>query len=195
MTAQRLWDVAFTGTLTLMAGVALIGETTDAVRAGVLLTLANIGVFYAGFGRRGIYELAPNARPGHAGAALSLRLVAVMGCGVTTAASPDQATLQSLVFPLLWVLAPSIRAAVTWNVAFTLVMVAALTIGLGGTLTVVPQAAFIEGLALVFALALGFWITQVTVTAQQQRALVAELTAAQGELAALHRARPVSGTL
>ncbi|TFD54507.1 sensor histidine kinase [Cryobacterium frigoriphilum] len=188
MTAQRWWDVAFAGTLTLMAGVALIGEATDAARAGVLLTLAGIGVFYAGFGRRGICELAPNARPGHAGAALALRLVVIIGCGVATAISPDQATLQSLVFPLLWVLAPSIRAAISWNAAFALVMVAALTIGLGGTLTVVPQAALIEGLAFVFSLALGFWITRISLAAEQQRALVATLTAAQGELAALHHA-------
>ncbi|MFC5929362.1 sensor histidine kinase [Cryobacterium melibiosiphilum] len=188
MTAQRWWDVAFAGALTLMALVAVADSAlTDAARTGALWTLAAIGVFYAGFGRRGICELPPDARPGHAGAALSLRVVVVVGCGVATAFSPSMATLQSLAFPLLWVLAPTITSAVIWNAVLTLTMFASLTASLGGTLDAALQAGIIEMLAFAFSLALGFWISHISVAGEQQRALVAELTAAQGELAALHR--------
>ncbi|RJT85203.1 sensor histidine kinase [Cryobacterium melibiosiphilum] len=180
--------MAFAGALTLMALVAVADSAlTDAARTGALWTLAAIGVFYAGFGRRGICELPPDARPGHAGAALSLRVVVVVGCGVATAFSPSMATLQSLAFPLLWVLAPTITSAVIWNAVLTLTMFASLTASLGGTLDAALQAGIIEMLAFAFSLALGFWISHISVAGEQQRALVAELTAAQGELAALHR--------
>lgn len=189
MTVQRWWDLAFGGALTLTALVAVFdSDTTDAARTGALVTLSLIGIGYAVLGRSAIADGQPEGQPGQPGAALALRLVVVLGCGAAAAFSPDMATLQSLAFPLLWVLAPTVMAAVIWNVALALTMVVGLTVSLGGTRDALAQAVVVEGLAFVFSLALGFWITRITLAAEQQRALVAELTAAQGELAALHRA-------
>lgn len=188
MTVKRWWDVAFAGALSVMALVAVLdSETTDAALTGALATLGLIGLGYALLGGRAIDCGLPDGRLGQPGASLALRFLTVLGSGVAAAFDPSMSTLQSLVFPLLWVLAPTITAAVIWNTALALTMVAGLTVSLGGTPQALLQASIIECLAFGFSMALGFWITRVTVAAEQQRALVAELTAAQGELAALHR--------
>ena len=189
MTVQRWWNLAFAGALSLMAAVAVFeSDSTDTARTGALITLGLIGLGYTFFAHRAIDGGIPEGRPGQACSSVVLRVIVVLGCGIATAFSANMATLQSLAFPLLWVLAGSVAAAIVWNAVLALTMVAGLVVSLGGTTSAVQQALVIEGLAFVFALALGFWITRISAVGEEQRRLVAELTAAQGQLAALHRA-------
>jgi signal transduction histidine kinase len=179
MTAQRWWDIAFAGALAIMVAIAGFGyAASPSARLGAVVTLAVIGGCYGAFGRRAL---------DHRTSSIVFRVLLIVGTGVATAFTPNMATVQALVFPFLWVLTESILMAIVLSGLLSLSVGLGFAISLGGTVEAVLQALSIEGISFVFAVALGLWINQIARDGATQRRLLEELTAAQGELAVMHR--------
>ncbi|WP_104163903.1 sensor histidine kinase [Cryobacterium sp. N22] len=188
MSTRRWWDVVVAGALTVLAVMAIEGSGGGtAARIGALLSLTAVGVAYLGWGRRAIADATDQPEAAPSVADTGFRVVAIVACGVATAFDPSMATLQTLVFPFLWVLARTFRGAVLLNIALATVTGVGLWISGGRTADAAVQAAAIEGISLAFALAMGTWISRIVEAGAAQRRLVEKLTAAQEELAALHR--------
>jgi signal transduction histidine kinase len=192
MNARHWWDLVVAGILTVMAAIAVQGYSGESGRLGALVALGAVGVAYLCGGRRALVAapVSPEADTPEAPASagnLVFRVVLILACGIATAFDSNMATLQVLAFPALWVLARSFRDAVLLNIALAASTGLGLWTGLGGTPDAAVQAVIIEGISLVFSLAMGTWISRIADAGTRQRRLLQELTAAQDELAALHR--------
>ncbi len=194
MTTLRWWDTAIAGSLLVMAVIsALDPDFVDPGRAGSLITLAAIGLCYLAFGRLGLRQAAARAAPVHdgvpagTGAQTAFRIAIIVGSGVAAAFNPNLATLQAISFPVLWVLTEGFLASVALSGLLAVTVAAGLTVSLGGGPGDLLQAGAVEMISFVFAVALGAWITRISHDGNTQRRLLAELTAAQDELATLHR--------
>ncbi|POH58719.1 sensor histidine kinase [Cryobacterium zongtaii] len=188
MSTRRWWDVAVAGALAVLAVMAIEGSGGGApARIGALLSLAAVGVAYLGWGRLAIARATDRPEVPPSVADTGFRVVVIVSCGVATAFDPSMATLQTLVFPFLWVLARTYRGAVLLNITLATVTGLGLWISGGRTADAAVQAAAIEGISLAFALAMGTWISRIVEAGAYQRRLVEELTLAQDELAAAQR--------
>ncbi|QYF73579.1 histidine kinase [Cryobacterium sp. PAMC25264] len=196
MNARRWWDLIVAGSLIVLAAIALEGSDTHAVSAaGAVLSLAAVGLAYIVWGRRMLRPQPVSGDRGssgfdhvtYPGSARLLRVTLIVGCGAATAFDPSMATLQTLVFPLIWALAESFRHAVLLSTALTAMCGLGLWVSGGRTPDAAAQALAIETISLVFALAMGTWITRIATAGAEQRRLVEKLTLAQDELAVLHR--------
>ncbi len=95
---------------------------------------------------------------------------------------------------LAGVCAPSCRhrwAGVAWSTVLTVGIVAAAATRLGTDLQATAEIGAQFGVALVFAIVLGLWITQVAEQSEERADLLEELRAAQDELASSHHASGV----
>lgn len=95
------------------------------------------------------------------------------------------AMLQFASYPLLWVISSSRRTAVAWTAASTLLVLVALA--WGGDADTWVRAALIQAMAFAGNVGLGLWFTAVYQHGVETHALLHRLTAAQDEVAVLHR--------
>ncbi|MBD8660834.1 sensor histidine kinase [Frigoribacterium sp. CFBP 8754] len=203
--ALRGWDAGAGLTLVALAVLALVSEDVSRVpgTAGPALG-AFVGVWIgavrpvlaARAADRGPRGSGGPARPGHPARpdrpgprALVAAALVVLVAGALTAASPQLATAQAFLMPVLWALLPSVRSAIAGNVALVAAVTAGFVLALGPTAETVRTAATSEVLSLAFSIALGLWITSIAHAGAERARLLAELEDAQGELAA--RARDV----
>ena len=209
--ALRGWDAGAALTLVALAVLALVSEDVSRVpgSAGPALG-AFVGVWIGavrpvlsarvaargplGSGGRDLSEHqaraghpAPSDRPGPR--ALVAAALVVLVAGALTAASPQLATAQAFLMPVLWALLPTVRSAIVGNVALVAAVTGGFVLALGPTAETVRTAATSELLSLAFSIALGLWITSIAHAGAERARLLAELEDAQGELAA--RARDV----
>jgi len=196
MNARRWWDLIVAGTLVVLALITLdVGGTPPGERAGALLSLAAIGLAYLGWGRRMLRPGNPSANPGDSGfdhdafpgSARLFQATLIVASGAATAFDPSLATVQTLAFPILWALATSFSHAVLLSALLSATTGLGLWVGMDRTADAAVQATAIETISFVFALAMGTWITRIAESGARHRRLLQELTAAQDELAALHR--------
>lgn len=182
MTLNRWWHAAVlamaAGLLVLLLSVAEPGRLPLGLAAVALFVVA-----WAVLSRRAI--------DGNREAVI-LSAAIIVAAGLGTAAYPGFAMVQCIAFPLMWLLASSMRTAIIANVAL------AATVGLGFLLSremgpaELPSVAATVALTLVFSLAMGFWISRIVEASEERQALLDELKAAQAQLAAAHRE---SGTI
>lgn len=103
-------------------------------------------------------------------------------CFVGTLVTPSFATFQILAYPLAWLLTPGLRTALAANVLVTA------AISAGYAFSAEPlEVVVVEGVSLAFSLALGTWISRIADQSASRQLLIDRLTAAQDQLAALHR--------
>ncbi|CAO1649642.1 sensor histidine kinase [Salinibacterium sp. NYA9b] len=118
--------------------------------------------------------------------------VLVVTVGAAVAFMPVMATLQSLAYPLVWVLAERTRNAIIGNVALALSVGVGFLINMGLSADALLYSSTIVALSLIFSLALGLWITQISTLSDQRHDLVLELHSTRDELAAISRDAGVS---
>ncbi|MBH0130935.1 sensor histidine kinase [Salinibacterium sp. NK8237] len=118
--------------------------------------------------------------------------VLVVTVGAAVAFMPVMATLQSLAYPLVWVLAERTRNAIIGNVALALSVGVGFLITMGLSADALLYTTTIVTLSLLFSLALGLWITQISTLSDQRHDLVLELQSTRDELAAISRDAGVS---
>ncbi|MGV8912562.1 MAG: sensor histidine kinase [Rhodoglobus sp.] len=117
-------------------------------------------------------------------------IVLIVGAAVSF--MPVMATLQSLAYPLIWVIAERTRNAIIGNVALALSVGLGFLINGGFSTEALLYSGTIVALSLLFSLALGLWITQISKLSDQRRDLVHELQSTRAELAAVSRDAGVS---
>jgi signal transduction histidine kinase len=175
------WDAAVA--LTLIACAFLVWLDTVLVPAmpkrsvAALLALAGFAVAYGAFGR----WLTPTRHPVASQVYLAV-MVAITAIGA--AADPNLATLQVVAYPLIGRFAPGrLVGMIVWDAVLGLAVFAGLALGPAG-----PTAAAITAvLSLLFAIAVGVWITRIMQWGAERARLVAELQAAQENAAASAR--------
>ncbi len=117
--------------------------------------------------------------------AFSVSLVIVSG--LVVAAHPVLAIVQCISYPGVWMLARTTRRAVLFNVAIAIAVGIGFLVSVGTTLADLGQTAVTIAISLGFSLAFGFWISRIATLSEERRRLLDHLTAAQDELAILHR--------
>jgi len=179
MTGQRWWDVFFGGTVVVTAAVNVVAwAPSEAQRVGVWVILALLAVAYLALGRAALRTRR---------FVLPFAVILVVGTGALVACSPNVAVIQAIAFPLLWSVISSTRIAVAADVALAFVIFLGFLLSLGTSPSSIVQAGMIEAISLVGSLALGLWITSISVLSRERKQLLDELTAAQDQLAALNR--------
>jgi signal transduction histidine kinase len=178
MRLSRWWDLAIAA-FVLLAGLILLagGPAVPNVvlgSAGLLLLVAS----WLAFGRRA-YEGDRRA------VAFSISLVIMSG--LVVAANPVLAIVQCISYPGVWMLARTTRMAVLFNVAIAISVGIGFLLSVGTTLPDLGQTALTVAISLGFSLAFGFWISRIATLSEERRRLLENLTAAQHELAILHR--------
>jgi signal transduction histidine kinase len=113
--------------------------------------------------------------------------VTIVAAGTFTAILPSNAVVQFWVYPLLWVLIGSVKASVIASFFAAAAVFVGFGVGAGWSGGWLLSAAITQLISYGVNLVLGLWITRVYEYAQERARLLAELTAAQDELAALHR--------
>jgi signal transduction histidine kinase len=114
-------------------------------------------------------------------------VILVLVAGTLVSVAPILAICQTFVYPMVWMLSRSIRAAVAFNVAVALSVGAGFVLSIGTSPDALISTAITVVLSLSFSLALGFWITRIARVGEERKILLDTLTAAQDELAVLHR--------
>jgi signal transduction histidine kinase len=181
VSGNRWWHVVVLGVVLLVGALVAVTATAEPwMTPAALALLAAFAVFYAVVGRRGLDEERWR---------LPLAVALLVTISVGTAFSPNMAVLQCIAFPLLWLLLPSPRMGRP-IVACTVLSVATAVgffVCFGGGIDALMQAVVIEGISLGLGVGIGVWFTLALRKGDENTRLLAELTAAQDQLAALHR--------
>lgn len=175
MENPRWWHVAISAIAVVLAALLFGAETAVWRKVGAA---ASVIIFVVGWFTIGSRGLLGNVR-----LATVFTVVVVVSTGAATGFYPNMALLQTVAYPLVWVLARNLRGALIANVAL------AASVGVGFLLSTGDplQSLFTIGLSLGFSLALGMWISRIAHLSDQRQVLVDELRAAQDQIAAMSR--------
>ncbi|GAB2981831.1 hypothetical protein GCM10027282_20760 [Frigoribacterium salinisoli] len=115
-------------------------------------------------------------------------VLAVLATGLLAAAAlPQLAVQQAFLMPLLWNLVPRAAQAIGASALLSLSVGAGFLLSVGTTRDALVTAVTSQALSFAFSLALGLWITSIARVGEERGRLLAELRAAQAELAARSR--------
>ncbi len=184
MQSLKWWHVAFIGVPLLLIPATWLSaqpDVTDWLISCAALVLVSIS--WLAFGWRSFASRR---------VAIAFQLLLLALLTVAVAHSPNAATLQTVLFPFVWTVAPSLPRAIWANVAVAL----ASATGFYFAFDQNPDSFFvilmIAVLSFGMSMAIGFWIGSITDRADEVSRLLAELTEAQEEIAAMHRDSGVS---
>jgi len=179
MTSRHWWLLAVAGTGLLSWIVLWLGlSVTPRFWIGVGILIA-FTAFWGVFVVRPEEEDTPRS--------LVALVVTIAVTGALTATDTSLAFFQVIAFPAAWTLLGSVRRAVIASAVIAVVVGLAFPLRLGFTAPTITLAAAIEGISLVFSIAMGVWITRIADLGHERKRLLDELTAAQSQLAMLHR--------
>ena len=174
MKSLRWWHAAVVAITVILAAILLLGASYAGSTIGGFGALAAFVLAWFALGPRALRI------PGTGGA---LAVVLILISGVGTAFSPNFATIQCVIFPLLW----SVLASRTRGILATLAL--AVTVGVGLYLATgdIAQAVAVEAVSAALSLSLGLWIGSIAEQSHERQRLLDELRLAQDKLAALNR--------
>lgn len=174
----RWWDAAAITVSIVLVALSLLDPPYGADDAGVWAVAGAFLAVHAIWGRRCV----PVATPG-VHLAISITYAVLLAIG--TVIEPSFAILQAYFYPFVWATAPSTRSAIVANLLLAAAVVVGYAIRFG------PQGlatgAAVAALSVGFSIALGLWITRIAEYGDERARLLADLQAAQGQLAAMHR--------
>lgn len=135
------------------------------------------------------------ARPDEEGTPRSalVLVVTIAVTGAVTLVDTSLAFFQAFAFPAAWTLLGTIRRSIIASGAIALVAMVALPLRIGVSTGSIVLAVAIEAISFVFAISMGIWITRIADFGQERKRLFDELTAAQAQLAVLHRDAGATG--
>jgi len=178
MRNTRWWDVAIVAGIAVCVGLLFANDASAARLAAGTAILVVFALLWFAVGRRLLREHRSNT-------AFTVALVVLSG--LATLAHPSLATIQTVVYPVVWLTSGTTRRGVIANIAVALSAGIGYTFSFGFTLPGLGEAAIVVALSLTFSLAMGLWISGIFDTSAERQALVDELRAAQASLAALSR--------
>lgn len=179
----RWWNVAVVGVSVLVGTLVWYFQSADFLLAAAALGLYLLAWFT--IGRLAFSGEHPRVSLGYTA---FLIVISAFFCTI----SPNFATMQTVTYPLLWLLAASTRSAIVANVIAAIGVTVGLIIGFGGGIENITEAVFIGVLSLAFSIAIGLWITSVEVRSDERLVLLEQLRATQDSLATLSRDAGVS---
>ncbi|RUR01957.1 sensor histidine kinase [Labedella endophytica] len=177
MMNTRGWDVAVLVAAVVLSALLVANRVPGAELVGGLVAVAALVAVWFVVGRRG--DESPTALT-------SMVLLIVLG-GVATAISPPLATMQAILFPLLWFLSRTTQRAVVGSLLLALSVGIGYVAGLGWSTDFLLEIVVIELISLCGNFAIGFWITRISVESAERRRLLEELGRTQDLLAAASR--------
>lgn len=178
MITSRWWLLTVAGTgAGMIAVLVAVGATGPQLATGVAIVVAYLGLFLA---------LRSRIHEGDRWAMVFLAATVLWATSLT-AVSPELAISQFVAFPMVWVLAGSVRHALIGSLVLAVGVGVGFWISFGGRIEMLPQILLTQTLSLGFSVIMGLWISHIAELGQQKSRLLDELTAAQDELAALHR--------
>ena len=179
MTSRHWWLLAVAGT-GLLSGIVLW------LSLGVTLRFwIGVGILIAFTAFWGVFVVRPEDED--TPRSLVTLVVTIAVTGALTATDTSLAFFQVIAFPAAWTLLGSVRRAVIASAVIAVVVGLAFPLRLGFTAPTITLAAAIEGISLVFSIAMGVWINRIADLGHERKRLLDELTAAQSQLAVLHR--------
>ena len=178
MSNTRWWDVAIVAGIAVCVGLLFANDAAEPRLAAGSAILGVLAVLWFAFGRRLLRDHRSNP-------AFIIALVVLSG--LATLAHPALATIQTVVYPIVWLTSGSTRRGIIANVAVALAAGTGYAFSFGITAPGVGEAAIVVALSLTFSLAMGLWISRISDTSAERQALVDELRAAQADVAALSR--------
>ncbi|WP_136519152.1 sensor histidine kinase [Cellulomonas telluris] len=180
----RTWDLFFVA----MLGVYTVALLVDAMPAHrTVLALVHVAVLvvaYALLGR----QAALRGDPHRADAYLAVLVVVMV---VQVGLGGIGSVLLFVAYSHIWFFSRRRVAGVLWSVALTVGITASASTRLRPDGAGLAEIAGQFAVALVFAVVLGLWVTQVAEQSEERAYLLDELRAAQDELAASHHASGV----
>lgn len=183
MSESRWWDAVVPIVAAAIVAPVLILSDLDVLgRALVAASAALLIVAYFGFGRR-------LRQRGSTPLAVVFVILLAISIGVGVAAAPFMAMLQTLAYPLVWVSVDTRRGGVLGSVAIGFGVFIGFVAHGGFTIESLWEGILSAGLAVVFATALGLWISSIAEYGEERARLVTELTEAQSQVEALSRDR------
>jgi signal transduction histidine kinase len=184
MTESRWWSVAVVATGLVLSILVLLEHPSVVRMVGAITATAILVALWLVLGGRALTDR-------RFGLIVAIGFIILAGLSVGFAAS--MATIQCVVFPVVWTVLDRTRTAVIANVGVAVAIGLGFFIGLGSTSSSLILAATIEGLSLAFSLALGLWITSIAEKSTERQLLIDQLESAQEQLAALSRDAGAAG--
>ena len=178
--SMRWWDAGLGLTVVVLA---VLGSSSDRPTGASLAVVAGLVVVWVAVVRPVIRR--DDGLLSRSAVVAASAVVAVGGAAVAT--TPGFAAVQAFLMPTLWTLMPTIRSAITANVALCLAVSTGFVISLGWSPETLATVVTSEALSLVFSIALGLWITTIARVGIERGRLLDELREAQAELAARNR--------
>lgn len=178
MTTRRWWMLALAGASILsivVLGLSVGVGTRFGIGVGILVAFF---VFWAVVARPE-EEDTPRATV--------VLVVTIVIAGALTSVDTSLAFFQTIAFPAAWTLIGSVRRSIVACASIAVVEVIGFLVSLGISRDALVLALAIEGISLVFAIVMGVWISRIAELGNERKRLLDELTAAQTQLAVLHR--------
>lgn len=193
MSNRRWWDAAVAAA-TVMVTVAMAVGLSPSTPLDITLASIALGVFviagYLLIARPGLRNNAEWRMP-------AFVVVSALTLAVGCATEPFYAVLQAIAYPLTWVLTDRKRRAVMGSAVIAIGVMIGFAVFADvtdptSTWIALVTAIATAGFSFAFAVALGLWISSIIDWGEERARLLAELTAAQGEIEALSRERGAS---
>jgi signal transduction histidine kinase len=174
----RWWDAAAVAVAVVIVAISLLEPPFGADDAATCAAAGAFLLVHLVWGRRCVPVATPRR---HLAVAIAYAVLLAIG----TTIEPSFAILQAFLYPFVWSTSPSTRSAIVANllIAVAIVVGYAIRVWPAGLVTGAAVAALSVG----FSIALGLWITRIAMYGEERARLLADLQAAQGQLAAMHR--------
>ncbi len=185
MTSRRWWDAAIAAVVVAMTVFAWFsGELSRAQTA--ILPAVGLALFltsYLAFARPALGVDPPGWRT------VAFVGLVTVSIGIGVAAIPMMANLQTVAYPLAWVLTATRWQAIGASAAIAFSVLIGFVAGMHG-----PVSGWTWGLvtaifSFIFAIAIGLWISRIIEYGEERARLVDELTSAQAQIESLSRDR------
>lgn len=177
MLTSRWWTVAVLAVVAVCGVIVGVAWTASPLAPLGAVVLGVVFLAYLTIGR---VALDPVRRTVFVG-------ILVLATFALVSVAPPLAVFQSLAMPAGWVLAHSRLGGIVASLATALAAAAGFFVSLGVSWDTLESAAVTFAFSLGGSIALGLWIWRIADYGSERARLLEELTAAQDELAALHR--------
>jgi len=177
MTESRWWTLAVAVAVVVLSALILWEQPPLENLVGAIASMVLLAIIWFAFGRRALTETPP-----------ANVIVAIAVLVLTVSAvyfKADAATIQCVSYPILWTVVKRLRSAIIGSAVLAVSVAVSMFLGLGGGVDAAVVAGTIQGIALIFSLALGLWITTISVRSHERAQLIEQLESTRAELAAV----------
>ena len=179
MTESRWWTLAVAVAVIVLSALIFWEQPPLTDLVGAIASMVLLAVVWVALGKRALTETPP------ANVIVALAVLVFTVSAVYFKA--DAATIQCVSYPILWTVVKRLRTAIIGSAVLSVSVAVSMYLGLGGGVDAAVVAGTIQGIALIFSIALGLWITTISVRSHERAQLIEQLESTRAELAAVSR--------